>query len=56
MDLIGVGLVILFYLLILFIGIWIARRKGVLQPDSWDELVLANRWISEQLRNQLFLI
>ena len=46
MDWIGLGLVVLFYLIILFIGIWIARRKGVLKSDSWDEMVLANRQLS----------
>ena len=28
MDWTGLGLVVLFYMIILFIGIWIARRKG----------------------------
>ena len=46
MDWIGLGLVVLFYLIILFIGIWIARRKGVLKSGSWDEMVLANRQLS----------
>ena len=46
MDWTGLGLVVLFYMIILFIGIWIARRKGVLKSDSWDEMVLANRQLS----------
>lgn len=43
MDLIGLAFVAIFYLVILLAGIWIARQKGVLEPDSWEELVLANR-------------
>ena len=43
MDLIGLAFVAIFYLAILLAGIWIARKKGVLEPDSWEELVLANR-------------
>lgn len=43
MDLIGLAFVAIFYLVILLAGIWIARRKGVLEPDSWEDLVLANR-------------
>ena len=43
MDVVGLIFVIVFYLAILLSGIWIARRKGVLEPDSWEELVLANR-------------
>ena len=43
MDWIGFSLVIVFYGFILSIGIWIARRKGVLQPESWNDLILANK-------------
>ena len=43
MDWIGFSLVIVFYGFILLIGIWIARRKGVLQPESWNDLILANK-------------
>ena len=43
MDLIGLAFVAIFYVAILLAGIWIARKKGVLEPDSWEELVLANR-------------
>ena len=32
-----------FVIFILLIGIWIARRKGVLQPESWNDLILANK-------------
>ena len=43
MDLIGFFIIVIFYLVILFGGVWIARRKGVLDPNSWEELLLANR-------------
>jgi len=43
MDLIGFTFVVIFYLAILFGGIWIARRKGVLDSESLEQLVLANR-------------
>ena len=43
MDLIGFTFVVIFYLAILFGGIWIARRKGVLESESLEQLVLANR-------------
>ena len=43
MDWIGFSLVIVFYGFILLIGIWIARREGVLQPESWNDLILANK-------------
>ena len=43
MDWIGFSLVIVFYGFILLIGLWIARRKGVLQPESWNDLILANK-------------
>jgi high affinity choline transporter 7 len=43
MDVIGLVFVLVFYVAILFGGVWIARKKGVLEPNSWEELVLANR-------------
>ncbi len=43
MDWLGLILVAVFYTAILFGGIWIARRKGVFTPETWEELVLANR-------------
>ena len=43
MDWIGFSLVIVFYGFILLIGIWIARKKGVLQLESWNDLILANK-------------
>ena len=43
MDLIGLAFVAIFYLVILLGGIWIARKKGVFEPESWEQLVLANR-------------
>ena len=43
MDFIGLAFVAIFYLVILLGGLWMARQKGVFQPDSWEELVLAKR-------------
>ena len=43
MDLVGLAFVALFYLVILVGGLWMARQKGLFEPDSWEEIVLAKR-------------
>lgn len=42
MDIIGLVFVLVFYLAIFVCGIWIARRKKVLSPNSWQELVVGS--------------
>ena len=43
MDVLGLVLVLVFYAVILLAGVWVAQRRGVLNPKTAEDLMLAGR-------------